>query len=426
MTRGELGAEDGTVGARIVEQHLADIANRERFKDEALVWISIGLGMVTFGSGTLVVLGATGEFAIGAYQAHDEWERYAAAKAAAHSALDPEHSLSGEDPSVVWFTLALMGAGFGAAGLGKALSPAKRAIAVLEHTGDPAKFRAALAEARNLTPPVRAALQRAGDAYIDFKREWWLFWTKVTSRVLSVGDPTPLLKGIKILARHAARIGIRKFDAFMEMRRELASALRLSEFTPEQRKMIKAAFAEGVRDFDKTRPTITVEFAKGKRVVTWGDEMLVDGKPVPKRVRDEVVEKAGFGHADERHGPYKDAAVLADQALDSAISGDNGMIGQWASDEAMMGNLEPARAEARAGRAIRAPNGQWVTEHPVTPDVGRVFVANSRLPKTATILDRAPVAGKAVSTIAPTHVKAAFTLEDGVYELSSIYPVFNP
>lgn len=53
-------------------------------------------------------------------------------------------------------------------------------------------------------------------------------------------------------------------------------------------------------------------------------------------------------------------------------------------------------------------------------------MANSRLPKTATILNRAPVAGKAVTMIAPTHVLAAFTREDGVYELSSIYPVFRP
>ena len=102
------------------------------------------------------------------------------------------------------------------------------------------------------------------------------------------------------------------------------------------------------------------------------------------------------------------------------------MMGQWASDEAMMGSLGPARAEAIAGRAARAPNGQWVVELPATPDVGRVFVANSRLPKTATILNRAPVAGKAVTMIAPTHVLAAFTREDGVYELSSIYPVFRP
>ena len=425
LTRGELGAEDGSVGHRIVQQHLADIANRERFEGEALVWLSIGLGMVTFGSGTLVVLGSAGELAIGAYQAHDEWERYAAARAAAHSALDPEHSLSSDNPSAVWFTLALMGAGFGVAGLGKALSPAKQAIEVLERTGDVAKFHAALAEARNLTPPVRAALGRAGDAYADFKRAWWELSAQVLRRPLSGADPTVLFKGIKILARHAARIGIRKFEAFMEMRRELASALRIGEFTVEQRKQIKAAFAAGVREFDATRPVIRVKFAKGEKVVTWGDEMLVDGKPVSKRQRGDVMEQAGLGHADERHGAYKDAAVLADQALDSAAANGDGMMSQWSSDEAMMGSLEPARAEAIAGRARRAPNNQWVVELPAAPDVGRVFVANSRLPKSATVLSRAPVAGKAVSTIAPSHVLAAFTLENGVYELSSIYPIFK-
>jgi hypothetical protein len=304
LTYGELGAEDASVGRRLIQQHLADISNRESLRNEALVWISIGLGMVTFGSGTLVVLGGSaGEFAIGAYQAHDEWERYAAAGAAAHSALDPEHSLSSEDPSAVWFTLALMGAGFSAAGVGKALSPAKQAIEVLERTGDAAKFRAALADARNLTPSVRAALQRAGDAYADFKQALWALAAEFAHRPTSLIDPTAFLKGIKVLARHAARMGIRKFDALMTARRELASVLRVSEFTAEERKLIKAAFAEGVREFDATRPVITVEFTKGPKVVSFGDQLLVDGKPVSKRVRDEVIEAAGCGHADARHGP---------------------------------------------------------------------------------------------------------------------------
>jgi hypothetical protein len=425
LTRGELGAEDGSVGHRIVQQHVADIANREHFRDEALVWISIGLGMVTFGSGTLVVLGSAGELVIGAYQAHDEWERYAAAKAAAHSALDPEHSLGSDDPSAVWFTLALMGAGFSVAGLGKALSPAKHAIEVLEHTGDAAKFRAALDEARNLTPAARAALQRTGDAYADFKKALWALAAEFANRPTSLVDPTAFLKGIKVLARHSAWIGIRKFEEFMAMRRELASVLRINEYTVQQRKQIKAAFAEGVREFDATRPVIRVKFKKGDKVVTFGDEMLVDGKPVSKRQRDEVIENAGFGHADGRHGPYKPAYVLADQALDSAAAGGAGMMSQWASDEAMLGSLEPARAEAMAGRAVPADNGQWIVDVPATPDIGRVFVVNSRIPKTATVLNRAPVAGKAVATIAPTHVRAAFTLEDGVYELSSIYPYFK-
>jgi hypothetical protein len=101
-------------------------------------------------------------------------------------------------------------------------------------------------------------------------------------------------------------------------------------------------------------------------------------------------------------------------------------MSQWASDEAMLGSLGPARAEAMAGRAVRADNGQWVVDLPATPDIGRVFVVNSRIPKAATVLNRVPVAGKTVATIAPTHVRAAFTLEHGVYELSSIYPYYKP
>ena len=168
LTRQELGAEDGTVGWRIVQGHLDEIANRERFKTEAMTLFAIGLGMLTFGTGTLVVVGSAGELGLSAYQAHDEWERYQAASAAAHSSLDPEQTLSGDDPTAVWFALALMGVGLSAAGLTKSLRAAKPALEVLERTGDPGKFRAALDAAKELTPDMRAALDRARVAREEF------------------------------------------------------------------------------------------------------------------------------------------------------------------------------------------------------------------------------------------------------------------
>jgi hypothetical protein len=430
LTLGELGAEEGSVGSRLVQQHLADMVNRDRWEGEGLVWLSIGLGMVTFGSGTLVVLASAGELAIGAYQAHDEWERYEAAKAAAHSSLDPEQSLSSEDPSGVWFALALMSVAFSAASLGRALSPARRAIAVLEQTGDPAKFRAALTEARSLTPSVRSALERAGDAYADFKRAWFELAAEIGGRPMAGVDPTALFKGIKVLARHSARIGIRKFELFLETlkaRRELAAVLRVSEFTAEQQKLIKAAFNQGVREYYAGLWSFEVPFSKRVRVLRPGPEGIeIDGKPWTDRDREAVIKRLGLAHADDRHGTWRDAVTQADRALDDAASGGDGVISQWASDEAMLDYYQRARAEASAGRLAPAGKGKYAVTFTAPPDVGRVFVARSRLPKGATILDSAPVAGKAVTTIAPNRVLAAFERGKDGYEISSIYPLYEP
>ena len=428
LTRQELGAEDRTVGWRVVQSHLDEIANREHFNAQAQMLFAIGFGMLTFGSGTLVVLGSAGEFAIGALQAHDEWERYQAAQAAAHSALDPDQALSSQDPSGVWFALALIAAGFSAKGLTKELTAARKAIEVLERTGDLAKFRAALDQARELTPGVRAALDRSGQAYADFKAEWWALVGRSTRNLAGGVNVASGFKAYVLLARHLARMGVRRFDVFLETlkaRKELLAVLRAGEFTAEEQKQIKAAFAQGVREYDATRPVIRVPFSKRERIVTFRDEMLLDGKPITKGDREDVMHKLGLRHTDWGHGVHQDPVVLAQQAVDSAVAGDEGMISQWASDEAMLGNLQRAQAEVLAGRGVRQANGRFEVVLPTTPDAGRVYVANSRLGglgKTVTVRSYAPFAGKAVTEIAPNRVIAAFELNDGVYEISSIYP----
>ena len=102
------------------------------------------------------------------------------------------------------------------------------------------------------------------------------------------------------------------------------------------------------------------------------------------------------------------------------------MISQWASDEAMLGSWQRARNEAIAGHAVPTDNGKWKVELPATADVGRIYVANSRLPKTAGVRNWSPFAGVPVAEIAPNRVRAVFKLNKGVYEIDSIYPFYEP
>ncbi len=329
LTYAELGADEGSVGRRIVQQHMADIQNREQFRDEAMVWLSIGVGMLTLRHGhdgrrrscrRVRARHLSGARRVGALPGGEGGRRQRARprteplepgslRRAVHARVDRR--------------------GVQRRALGKALRPARRAIEVLERTGDVAKFRDALANARDLAKPVRAALERTGSAYADFKKALWALTVEAGGRPYSGVDPTVWLRGVKLLARHSARMGIRTFEAFVEMlkaRRELSGVLRISEFT-------------GVREYDATAKTALICVRRS-------------------------------------------TAVLQD--------------------------------------------GKYVVRLPAPPGVGRVYVANSRLPKTAGVRNWDPVAGKAVSEIFPNHVLAAFELRDGVYEISSMYPIFEP
>ena len=102
------------------------------------------------------------------------------------------------------------------------------------------------------------------------------------------------------------------------------------------------------------------------------------------------------------------------------------MISQWASDEAMLGSWQKARAEANAGRVVPTDNGKWKVELPATSDVGSVYVVGSRLPKTAGLRKWSPFADLAVREISPNRVWAIFRRNKGIYEIDSIYPVFVP
>jgi hypothetical protein len=215
----------------------------------------------------------------------------------------------------------------------------------------------------------------------------------------------------------------------LKAREELLAVLHAGEFTAEEEKQIKAAFKQGVAEYDATRPVIRVPFKRGERIVTFREEMLLDGKPITAREREDVLHRLGLRHTDDGHGVYQDAVTLADQAEDSLASSKDGMIGQWASDEAMLGNWQAAQAEATAGHGVRQANGLYEVVLPAGPDVGRVYVANGRLAglgKTVTVRSYAPLAGRAVTEVAPNCVVAAFELKGSVYEIHSIYPAYKP
>jgi len=428
LTRQELGAEDGSVEWLIVSQHLADIANREAWKTEALAIFALGFTLMTLGTGTPVVIGAVGLAATGAYTAVDELEKYEAGMAAAHSSLDPTQSLSSSEPGIGWFAFALLSLGLDAVGLGEALAAARPAIRALEAGASAAEFSQLLAGAKSLKPEVRMALDEIGSARADFRAALNTALAKF-GRLSAGWDPT-ILADITKMAWHAARIGVRKFDAFLEVlraERRMLKTLDLEALAPEQVTEIKAAFRKGVAEYDATRPALSVPFKKGAKQLTFGDEMMLDGKPLSARSRDDVMKQLGLTHADRGHGAFRDPRTLANEALqNAAVPGAAGMAGQWSSDEAMLDGLLEAQRRAKAGAAVRAPNGKYLVDFDASAKAGRIFVADSHLPADATVLSTKPFAGLAVTEIAPNRIRAVFDLTGGQYQINSIFPTYVP
>ena len=82
----------------IVEDAMKAIAQDELLHGMAIGALAIGLGLLTFGAGTMAVIGAAGALSLSVYSASEEWDEYDKATAAAHTAFDAEKAVSSEDP----------------------------------------------------------------------------------------------------------------------------------------------------------------------------------------------------------------------------------------------------------------------------------------------------------------------------------------
>src|SRR6185312_12811920 len=101
--------------------------------------LAIGLGLLTFGTGTVAVVAATALLAQGVYQAVEEVKAYGDAYAAAHTAFDAAQSLSPDSPSAFWAAFALISAGLDGINLVNVLKAVAAPLSVLEETGNFAK-----------------------------------------------------------------------------------------------------------------------------------------------------------------------------------------------------------------------------------------------------------------------------------------------
>lgn len=433
MTLQELGAGTGSIGELIVKDHQQLIKAREFAIGIALAALAIGLGLLTFGGGTVAVLAAGAGLTLSIYSAGEEWDKYDKASAAAHTAFDADKTVSSEDPTIFWLALSLVAIGLDGAALVKALRAAAPAAKVLAETGSAAKFEETLAKATELSEGVKNALGKRAKAEEDFAKaaEDLSHYTK--TKLYSGLDPVYLAKVTKS-AYYAAAEGIRDFQLFLAKLKlqKFAKGLELEKLTAAELEALENAFKAGVKEFEAATPTFSVEvrYASGPSKLTIGPkgELVLDGKVVGAGAEHaEVVQKLGLAHAYKGHGAKRDVLTIANEALQNAAKPKGaGLSSVFASDEAMLRSLEAAKAEVAAGKGVKS-GAYTLVDLPTTPSTGRIFVAKAKLPAGVTPLNPTPFAALPdVAELPVTHVRALFTeVRPGVFEIADLFPAFK-
>ncbi|WP_250002258.1 DUF4157 domain-containing protein [Actinoplanes sp. M2I2] len=103
--RRSLQIPDGSVFDLIIKDRIAERQREELFTNLLVGALAIGLGLLSFGGGTVAVLGAVGGAALSTGSAYVHVQKYLRESAAAGSALDRAKALSSQEPS--WFWLAV-------------------------------------------------------------------------------------------------------------------------------------------------------------------------------------------------------------------------------------------------------------------------------------------------------------------------------
>jgi len=243
----ELGATTGTIGAEIVADHQAEIAQRRLAIGFMLAALAIGLGLLTFGGGTVAVVAAAGALGVSMYTAVDSIEDYQIAYAEAHSAFDSDAALSGNSPTGVWVALALLGVALDASAVSNALKAARPAVKVFEQTGSAARFAEKLAEARGLSKALQDRLVRAAEAeeaYRGAARRLGDALRASMSTTYAGLDPE-LIRAATLAAYAAVRKGILSFDVWLHDLRvqRLLEGVDLDRLTPQQSAELREVFA---------------------------------------------------------------------------------------------------------------------------------------------------------------------------------------
>lgn len=260
-------ASQGSVQDQIVNDKIKDEASSELGKKLLVGALAIGAGLLTFGEGTVAVLGGAAALGIGAADAWDTYTSYTEEHAANQAGL------SSSDPSFAWVVVALATLPIDVLAVGSAIKAAKAAPHIakileagtdtgkavrafnkageaIETAEDAAKALARLEqELATAQKDVRAAIVRAARAEAEAKAAWATARKARAGRAMAYLDPivTPLADLVVSFAYPVAmsiRKGLTKFDAFLKSGFAKALIKDAGALSPEAMVNLEKAFAQ--------------------------------------------------------------------------------------------------------------------------------------------------------------------------------------
>ena len=410
LTRRELGVTSGSIYDSIINDYQDHLEAREFAVNMALAALAIGLGILTFGGGTVAVLATGGALALSTYQLGTEIEKYAEEKAAAHTDFDIALSVSSKEPSLIWVALSLVAVGLDGAALAGAIKAVTPAAKTLEAGGGLAKFDEALAAAKDLSPEVRKTVAAAGRAQEEYRaavEELKAAMRRSLGRVYMGGIDPDVIAAATKLAYRAVKKGIRDVQAFLAELKLQSYAKGIDFENAEQVKVLRDAF-------ESANYSVGVPYAKGARTATFDEagNLVLEGALAGPTKRKEVYKQLGALHAAEGH------LLKTPQQAALAAKSENKAVSIFASDRDFLRFREQGKAQFQAGNFVRkgANANEVILE--ATPEIGRVFTVPGKLP--AGVKGIAVEGLEDVVEIPTKRVIAAFN-DDG--SLRSLYPI---
>ncbi len=228
---------------------------RQISRDEAIIKIlvavfAVALGLLTFGGGTIAVIGAVGAFGISAFQAIQEFKEYETKHAAYGSGL-----LS-DDPSIGWVVVAVIGAGLdlgAAVAAVKALAPAAK---ILNETGDIVTFEKSVSQIKEIDAVTKANVVKAAKLEAQYKS---VMAVLNPGARMSIG--IDLIPTYSAMAYFAVRRGIIRFEQWLLELKGLKVIEDAANLTPEELTILKQAFEEA-KATTKTLEEVTPQLQK--------------------------------------------------------------------------------------------------------------------------------------------------------------------
>jgi tetratricopeptide (TPR) repeat protein len=236
------GVRPGSIYQSIIEHHIRDTAIERAMINLAIAVFAIAAGVVSGGTGTVAVLGATAALGVGAYQAFEEYKRYEM-MSAAHGA-----QLLTDDPSFAWVVVALVGVGLDLAAVGSAMRTLRPAVEVFNESGDLVALEKQLAQLTQVEERIRRSVVRAAKAEAEARAAW-----------KSVLRPPAALRAVIIPgAEEFARLvyavylsikrGIFEFELFVKTREAVDLIGDITKLAPEELTSLKAAYTQANMD----------------------------------------------------------------------------------------------------------------------------------------------------------------------------------